>query len=85
MRRESHVGTTHLTPRDAQAIGRCVGRGDAGGLRAPGAPQEAPVAAPTAQTGATPAPVSTNPPPAKKPQGKVVIFDDVKEITEDQR
>ncbi len=46
----------------------------------------------TTQTQAPPVPQTTsapvaavNPPPAKKPQGKVVIFHDVKEITEAQR
>lgn len=52
---------------------------------APSAPAEPQAAPPTAAPGATPVPVSTNPPPAQKPQGKVVIFHDVKEITEDQR
>ncbi len=47
---------------------------------------EAPlVEAPPEKTSVPAASNPTNPPPAKKPQGKVVIFHDVKEITEDQR
>ncbi len=49
-------------------------------------PQVAPTAKKADATGVpTTAPAPTTPPPATKPQGKVVIFHDVKEITEPQR